>query len=82
MSYSCSIYDAKFWDSEKLSTGTKACTKFSICCGEVKVVLPSLDKLLEMIVHLLTATDNRGKYFRDHIRAYNSSLAFYSSEQT
>ena len=78
MSYSCSICDAKFWESEKLSTSTKACTKFSLCCGEGKVVLPSLDKLPELLGHLLTATNSRGKYFRDHIRAYNSSLAFCS----
>ena len=43
MSYSCPICDAKFWESEKLSTSTKACAKFSQCCGEGKVVLPSLD---------------------------------------
>ena len=76
MSYSCSICDAKFWESEKLSTSTKACTKFSLCCG--KVNLPSLDKLPELLGHLLTATNSRGKDFRDHIRAYNSSVAFCS----
>ena len=74
VSYSCSICDAKFWESEKFSTSTKACIKFSLCCGEGKVVLPTLDKLPELLGHLLTATNSRGKYFRDHIRAYNSSL--------
>ena len=78
MSYSCPICDAKFWESEKLSTSTKACTKFSLCCGEGKVVLPSLDILPELLGHLLTVTDSRGKDFRNHIRAYNSSLAFCS----
>ena len=78
MSYSCPICDAKFWESEKLSTSTKACAKFSLCCGEGKVVLPSLDILPELLGHLLTVTDSRGKDFRNHIRAYNSSLAFCS----
>ena len=78
MSYSCPICDAKFWESGKLSTSTKACAKFSLCCGEGKVVLPSLDKLPELLGHLLTAADSRGKDFRDHIRAYTLSLAFCS----
>ena len=78
MSYSRSIFDSKFREIEKLSTGTKACAKFSLCCGGGKVVLPSLDKLPELLGHLLPSTDSRGKYFRDHIRAYNSSLAFCS----
>ena len=81
MSYSCPICDAKFWESEKLSTktkacakfstSTKACAKFSLCCGEGKVVLPSLDILPELLGNLLTVTDSRGKDFRNHIRAYN-----------
>ena len=78
MSYSCPICDAKFWESEKLSTRTKASAKFTLCCGEGKVVLPSLDILPELLGHLLTVTDSRGKDFRNHIRAYNSSLAFCS----
>ena len=58
---------------KKLSTSTKACAKFSLYCGEGKVVLPSFDKLPELLGHLLTATDSRGKDFRNH-----SSLAFCS----
>ena len=78
MSYSCPICDAKFWESEKLSTSTKACAKFSLCCGEGKVVLPSIDIHPELLGHLLTVIDSRGKDFRNHIRAYNSILAFCS----
>ena len=77
MSYSCSICDAKFWESEKISTSTKTCAKFSLCCGQGKV-LPSLDKLPELFGDLLTVTDSRSKYFRNHIRAYNTRLAFCS----
>ena len=78
MSYSCPICDTKFWESEKLSTSTKACAKFFLCCGKGKVVLPSLDTLPELLGHLLTATDSRGKDFMNHIRAYNSSISFCS----
>ena len=68
--------DAKFWKGEKLFTSTKLISKFSLCCGEVKVVLPPLDNLPELLDHLLTSTDTRGKDFRNKIRAHNSSLAF------
>ena len=78
MTYHCSYCDAKFWEGEKLSTSTKQISKFSLCCGEGKVVLPPLDNLPELLDHLLTSTDTRGKYFRNQIRAYNSSLAFCS----
>ena len=78
MSYSCNLCDAKFWESEKLSTSTKTCIKFSFCCGEGKVVVPPLESPPELLTHLLTSPDKRGKEFRSHIRAYNTSLAFCS----
>ena len=31
-----------------------------------------------MLRRLLTTADKQGRYFRDHIRAYNSALAFAS----
>ena len=74
----CPLCDAKFWESEKLSTSTKSCYKFSLCCGQGKVVLPPLASPPEMLMHLLTAADKRGREFRDQIRAYNSALAFAS----
>ena len=78
MSYSCSLCDAKFWESEKLSTSTKANIKFTLCCGEGKVLLSPLGTPLDQLTKLLTASDTRGKEFRKHIRAYNSSLALCS----
>ena len=78
MTYHCSYCDAKFWEGEKLSTSTKQISKFSLCCGEGKVVLPPLNNLPELLDHLLTSTDTRGKDFRNQICAYNSSLAFCS----
>ena len=75
MAYSYPLCDTKFWESEELPTSSKGCAKFSLCCGEGKVVLPSSDKLPEL-GHRFTATDSRGKYFRDHIRAYKSCVLF------
>ena len=42
------------------------------------VVLSPLGTPPEFLTHLLTATDNSGREFRSHIRAYNSSLALCS----
>ena len=78
MSYSCSLCDAKFWESEKLSTSTKANIKLYLCCGEGKVLLSPLGTPPDLLTKLLTASDTRGKEFRKHIRAYNSSLALCS----
>ena len=70
MEFICPLCDAKFWESEKLSTSTKSCYKFSLCCGQGKVVLPALASPPEMLMYLLTV--------RDQIRASNSALAFAS----
>ena len=78
MSFSCSFCDAKFWESEKLLASTKSYLKFSLCCGQSKVVLPPLATPPDLLLHLLTATDSRGKAFRDHIRSYNTALGFAS----
>ena len=66
MTYDCSYYNATFWEGEKLSTSTKLNSKFSLCCGEGKVVLPPLDKLPELLYHLLTSTNTRGRDFRNY----------------
>ena len=78
MEYHCLHYNAKFWENEKLSTSTKDDFKFSICCVQGKVAIPALPSPSELLMHLLTATDSRGRAFREHIRAYNSALAFAS----
>ena len=78
MNYNCTFCDAQFWEGEKISTSTKVCSKFSLSCGEGRFVLPPLSRLPELLDHLLTANDTRGKDFRNSIRAYNSSLAFCS----
>ena len=78
MTYSCSVCQAKLWAGEKLSGSTKSCYKFSLCCGEGKVVLLPVAPHPELLMHLLTVTDPRGRAFREQIRAYNNALAFAS----
>ena len=71
------MYLSNLWrevlGERKLSTSTKSCYKFSLCCGQGKVASPP-----QMLMHLLTAADKRGREFRDKIRAYSSALAFAS----
>ena len=69
---------AKFWEGEKLSGNTKLCLKFSLCSENGKVVLCSVASCPELLMHLLTASDKRGKSFREKIRAYNCALTFAS----
>ena len=38
MTYHCSYGHTKFWEGEKFSKSTKQVSKFSLCCGEGKVV--------------------------------------------
>ena len=78
MSYSCSLCNAKLWESKELSTSTKANIKFSLCCGEGKVLLSPLGKPPDLLIKLLTGSDAKGKEFRRHLRAYNSTLALCS----
>ena len=78
LTFSCSVGLAKFWESEKLSGSIKLRYKFPLCCGDGKVVLPSIASHPELLMHLLTAADPSGRAFRDQIRAYNSALAFAS----
>ena len=42
------------------------------------MVIPDLSSPLEYLMHLLTATDSRGRAFAENIRAYNSALVFAS----
>ena len=78
LTFSCSVCLTKFWEGEKLSGSTRLRYKFPLCCADGKVVLPSIASQPELLMHLLTAADPRGRAFRDQIRAYNSALAFAS----
>ena len=61
-----------------LPVSTKLCPKSPLSCVKATAVLPSLATPLDLLIHLLTAADRRGRTFRDNTRAYNSALAFAS----
>ena len=82
MTFSSTNCDAEFWESESFQLASNNCRKFPLCCGQAKVVLPSLATPPDVLAHLLTAGDTRGRALRDNILAYNSALAFASLELT
>ena len=49
-----------------------------ICCNQGKISLAPLEQPPMMLLELLTANSTQGKHFRNHIRAYNTALAFTS----
>ena len=59
----------------------KACAKFYLFCGNGKVVLPILDKLPELLDHLLTTTNNRGNTSETTYDHTDQVLRFVPSEQ-
>jgi len=52
--------------------------QFSLCCENGKVLLPSLPATPQELKVLLISKDANAVKFRDHIRMYNSVLAFTS----
>ncbi len=52
--------------------------QFTLCCAQGKVTLPPLAPPLEPLRLLLTGKETNAKDFRQHIRSYNSALAFTS----
>ena len=53
-------------------------TTFSACCGNGNIKFLPLKDPPELLKIFLTGNTHRHKHFCDHIRAYNSSLAFAS----
>ena len=82
MTYSSSVCQAKFWASEKLSSSTKSCYKFSLCCGEGKVVLLPVAPHPALLMHLLTATDPRGERLENRSKHTTTLLHLLLLERT
>ena len=76
MKFSCLFVVQILKGEEHYLASTKPYLKFPFCCGHEMVVLPSVATPPDLLLHLHTATDSRGRAFRDHIRSYNSALAF------
>ena len=79
MEASCCKCHAKMW-SQEIHTGSMSnnTAKFSTCCSQGKVILPSSPEPPHLLKNLLSERSAEGTHFRTNIRAYNSSLAFTS----
>ncbi|KAF8230969.1 hypothetical protein L208DRAFT_1472843 [Tricholoma matsutake] len=64
--------------AEKLIKSSNVHPKFSMCCLSGNIVLPPLHPISPELHHLITAQDNFGKSFCDHIHTYNNALSMTS----
>ncbi|XVF70625.1 hypothetical protein PTKIN_Ptkin11bG0178000 [Pterospermum kingtungense] len=78
--YACSFCGAQMWYEERLAKSREGTNpRFSLCCIEGKVSLPSFKQTPSPLAELM---DYRGgkkaRLFRDNIRFYNSMFQFTS----
>jgi hypothetical protein len=68
---------ALHWMAEHLTASSRINPRF-MCCLSGKIVLPPLEQPPPELLHLLTAQDDIGNSFCDHIRTYNNALTMTS----
>ncbi len=68
--------DALHFLEERAASSSCTNPQFTLCCAQGKVTLPLLAPPLEPLRRLLTSKETDAKDFRQHIRSYNSALAF------
>ncbi|XP_042905358.2 uncharacterized protein [Parasteatoda tepidariorum] len=73
MTEQCSYCNAYFWAKERNSSG-----KYTKCCHDGKINLPTLMDIPELLQKLLSDNSIEARNYRNHIREYNSALAFAS----
>jgi hypothetical protein len=73
MCYNCECCNARYWGHE-LSTSNK----FTKCCHDGKVSLDPLSETRALLRELLTGDTHEANNYREHIREYNSAMAFAS----
>lgn len=78
MNIECRHCHALHWDSEKLSSSTRADKKFGGCCLQGQVMLPPLPPPPMELRHLLYGTSPWAHHFKDRIHQYNAAFAFTS----
>ena len=78
MDVQCPNCHALHWMAERLTASSQRNPRFGMCCLSGKIVLPPLHPVPPELLNFLTAQDNIGKSFRDHIRTYNNALAMTS----
>jgi len=66
------------WIKERSANSMNNNPQLSMCCKNGKVLLPNLPATPQELEVLLTSKESSAIKFRDHIRMYNSVLAFIS----
>jgi hypothetical protein len=74
----CGKCNALHFLEERAASSSCANLQFTLCYTQGKVTLPSLTPPPEPLRRLLTSKETDTKDFRQHIRSYNSVLAFTS----
>jgi len=74
----CGKCGALHFLEERVALSSCANPQFTLCCAQGKVTLPPLAPPPEPLKWLLTGKETDAKDFRQHIRSYNSALAFTS----
>lgn len=77
MKHECTYCTARHWIEEAGSDGD-----FELCCKKGDAILEYLRPPPPVLRGLLDGTDPRSRHFRQHIRSYNSALAFTSVNAT
>jgi len=78
MNIPCPNCRALHWAAKKLSSSSKDCPTFGICCMNGKVKLPSYQDPPLPLCHLLTSSEPAPVKFHEDIWKYNRALAFTS----
>lgn len=78
MQVTCEYCKAFHWIEERLKHSSTSHPVFSHCCHHNKVRLPALPLPPPKLRYLLTSSSTDARQFREHIRQYNSALAFTS----
>ena len=78
MEYTCRHCTALHWLDERIKDSPLSAPLFSRCCHHGKVVLDPLPTPPQRLRSLFTAHSRDAREFREHIRRYNSALAFTS----
>ncbi|CAH9063416.1 unnamed protein product [Cuscuta europaea] len=79
MDHTCQFCYSKMWYGERLSPKVNTNSpKFSMCCQQGRVLLPSLQQPPDFLIELFKGSDRRSTKFLNNIRAYNMMFAFTS----
>jgi hypothetical protein len=78
MNVTCRHCHAFHWLDERVKNSALSRPEYSRCCHHGKVSLGLLPLPPEKLRTLFTTEHSAGKQFREHIRQYNSALAFTS----